>query len=166
MKHLLRFVLAITALMMIKTVVAQQRYIDEVFPNVKIDANVVFGQNYTVLLGSPILQQLVMDIYEPDPDTLPQRPLIIYMHTGSFLPILLNQTATGDRHDSATVEMCKQFARRGYVVASIDYRLGWQPIGTSNPEIPTGTLIQAVFRALQDQRTSVQVLSHECNNTG
>jgi hypothetical protein len=88
-------------------------------------------------------------------DTATSRPLVIYLHTGSFLPIMINGTATGYVRDSATVEMCKQFARRGYVAVSMDYRLGWNPIGATQ-DIRTGTLLQAVFRALQDAKTCVR----------
>src|SRR6185369_3696679 len=58
-------------------------------------------------------------------------------------------------HDSSVVEMCKQFALRGYVVASIDYRLGWNPIATEQA-IRTGTFVQAVYRGLQDAKTCVR----------
>ena len=67
-----------------------------------------------------------MDIYEPT-DGSTKRPLIIYLGTGSFLPRYINKTPTGAKDDSATAEMCRQFARKGYVVASISYRQGWNP---------------------------------------
>ena len=37
-----------------------------------------------------------MDIYEPSGDSLTERPLIIHMHTGTFLPIIHNGNPTGD----------------------------------------------------------------------
>lgn len=139
---------------------AQQRYLNEVFTNVTITSNITYGKNFQVLTGAPVLTDLKFDFYEPTGDTLSSRPLVVYLHTGSFLPILFNKTATGSRADSATVEMCKQFARRGYVVASIDYRLGWNPqaLGSAGLDIRTGTLLQAVYRAIQDAKTAVRYL--------
>ncbi len=138
----------------------QQRYLDEVFTDVTVTSNITYGQNFSVITGSPAISDLKLDIYSPTGDTLSARPLIVYLHTGSFLPILFNKTPTGSRLDSATTEMCRQFARRGYVVASIDYRLGWNPtaLGSAGQDIRTGTLLQAVYRALQDAKTAVRYL--------
>lgn len=140
-------------------ITAQQRYFDEVFSSVSMDSiNVKYGKNYSMLTGVPALQDLKLDVYEPGGDTVAARPLIVYLHTGSFLPILYNKQPVGSRSDSASKEMCKQFARRGYVAASIEYRLGWNPLalGAAGQDIRTGTLLQAVYRALQDAKTAVR----------
>jgi hypothetical protein len=86
------------------------------------------------------------------------------MHTGSFLPTYINQNPTGSRNDSATVEICKRFARRGYVVANIDYRLGWNPLG-SNVDIRRGTLLSAVYHALQDAKACVRYFRKDAATT-
>ncbi len=132
-----------------------QRYLTEVFPNVTKTPNIIYAQNMSVLTGTPAQVDLKLDLYEPTGDTETSRPLVLYFHTGSFLPILRNKTATGDRADSATAEMCRQFARRGYVAASVDYRLGWNPLGTTQ-DIRTGTLLLAVYRAIQDAHACVR----------
>ncbi|HAP00526.1 MAG TPA: hypothetical protein DCQ93_01250 [Bacteroidetes bacterium] len=154
------FLIGCVLLISLTQLKAQQRYLDEVFSNVTITPNITYGSNYSILTGTPSLTDLKLDVYQPTGDTLAARPLIIYLHTGSFLPILFNKQATGSRTDSATVEMCKQFARRGYVAASIDYRLGWNPqaLGASGQDIRTGTLLQAVYRALQDAKTAVRFM--------
>lgn len=140
------------------TLFAQSRYLDEVFTNVTVTDSVQYGQNFGFMTGSPVLQPLIMTVYEPTGDWIADRPLVIYLHTGSFLPILTNQTTGGDMHDSATVEMCKQFARRGYIAVSMDYRVGWNPFGSgvAGQDIRTGTLLQAVYRAIQDAKTCVR----------
>ena len=56
-----------------------------------------------------------MDIYTADGDTEINRPVILFMHGGSFY--------AGDKADSYCVEFCKSFAKKGYVVASVNYRL-------------------------------------------
>ena len=159
MKRILLFCFLLTISVMQNTN-AQQRYLDEVFTGVTVTPNITYGKNYQVLTGAPVLTDLKMDIYSPTGDTLSARPLIVYLHTGSFLPILFNKTPTGARTDSASAEMCRRFARRGYVVASIDYRLGWNPqaIGAAGQDIRTGSLLQAVYRALQDAKTAVRYL--------
>ena len=133
---------------------AQQRYIDNVFSSVDVTPDVAYGANVTIITGSPTLDTLLMDVYEPSGDTSLERPLLIYIHTGSFLPVVLNGQCTGDKLDSASVEMCMQFAKKGYVVASINYRLGWNPTGDQDTR--TGTLLNAVYRAIQDVKSAVR----------
>ena len=81
------------------------RYMNEIFANYSIDSvtySTVYGQK--------------MDIYQPVGDTIAARPLIILAHGGSFVG--------GDRHaDSSVLWLCRNFAKRGYVTVSIDYRL-------------------------------------------
>ncbi len=135
--------------------VSAQRYLTEVFPGVDVETNVQYGTNFQVLTGAPVSIPLVMDVYTPQNDTETARPLIVYLHTGSFLPRYVNQLATGDKTDSATVEMCKRFARKGYVVAAIAYRQGWNP-ASPEEEVRKETIIRAVYRALQDSKTAVR----------
>lgn len=139
------------------TSVNAQRFLTEVFPSVNVTTNVVYAQNYEVLTGTPVLKDLKMDIYEPAgaPDPMATRPLVIYLHTGSYIPVIINGNATGSRNDSASVEICKQMARRGYVAANIDYRLGWDPTN-SNLDIRRGTLLNAVYRSIQDAKACVR----------
>lgn len=110
------------------------------------------------------LVDLKMDVYTPPgDDDVSERPVIIYIHTGNFLPALFNGGITGDKIDSAAVNVCKQFARRGYVAVSINYRLGWAPTST-DPDTRTGTLLQAVYRALHDTQTAVRFLRNSATN--
>ena len=140
-----------------------QRYLTEVFSSVNVTYGKAYGQNYNFITGSPVLDSLRMDIYQPEGDAEVSRPVVLYFHTGSFLPILVNHTPTGDMRDSATVEMCKDFARRGYVAISMDYRTGWNP-ASSEVDIRTGTLLQAVYRALQDAKSCVRYLKMTAQN--
>ena len=92
-----------------------QRYLNEVFTSYQKVKDSVYATNYEVLTGSPVLKGLKCDIYlPPASDTSTSRPLIILLHTGSFLPRYVNQNPTGDKSDSATVEMCERFAMRGF----------------------------------------------------
>lgn len=142
---------------------AQLRYLNEVFTDVHVTKNVPYGANISVLTGVPALDTLRLDIYQPVGDTLGERPVVIYCHTGSFLPPPLNGTTTGSRDDSCLVEICKQFARRGYVVIAMSYRLGWNPVSTVQ-EVRTGTLINAAYRGLQDGYTCLRYLNNTYQN--
>lgn len=100
-----------------------------------------------------------MDIYYPDPsvDDVEARPLIVYLHTGNFLPPPLNGSTTGLKTDSAAVELCMGWAKRGYVAVSVDYRKGWNPIAPTVQE-RRGTLLNAVYRAIHDAKMAVRYL--------
>ena len=63
-----------------------------------------------------------MDIYEPEGDTLSNRPVIIFIHTGSFF------SGTNELDD--VVDLSISAAKRGYVAISINYRLGLNIIST------------------------------------
>ncbi|MCC6695500.1 MAG: alpha/beta hydrolase [Candidatus Hydrogenedentes bacterium] len=56
---------------------------------------------------------LRMTLYIPDPDDRPQRPGMVLIHGGAWL--------LGTRYQQAWY--CRQFARAGFVVMTIDYRL-------------------------------------------
>ena len=62
-----------------------------------------------------------MDIYTPDGDTVTNRPVIIYMHGGSFY--------AGDKSSIDCFDFCEAMAKRGYVTASLNYRLASNIVG-------------------------------------
>ena len=136
-----------------------QRYLTEVFSEVEVSSNVIYGMNATVIAygtaGEALPQPLVMDVYEPSGDTETNRPLILYFHTGNFLPHPQNGGPTGTKSDSAAVELCTRLAKMGYVVASCDYRLGWNPVAPTQPE-RVYSLINAAYRGVQDSRTAAR----------
>jgi len=138
---------------------AQQRYIDQVFTDVEVTQDVLYGVNATVLalpqVGEAIPQPLVMNIYEPAGDTLEERPVVIYFHTGNFLPHPENGSPSGRRSDSTVVEIANRLAKMGYVCAVASYRQGWNPIAQEQTE-RVFTLINAAYRGVQDARTAVK----------
>ena len=144
----------------------QQRYVDEVFTNFTVEPNITYCQNYSVIAASagipllptgvnPAAPALAFDLYEPDGDTVSERPLIIMLGTGTFLPIIRNGNPTGMRQDFATTQICKSFAKRGYVVANLEYRRGWNPTAPTQAE-RAASIMKAVFRAMQDTKSAVR----------
>ena len=156
MKRLLPFFALILGL---STANAQVRYLDEVFPTVKVTADQTYGVNATILLlqqlGQAVPQPLKVDIYEPEGDTETNRPLVLMFHTGNFLPPQVNGGCSGTNKDADIVEMAKRLARMGFVAACATYRLGWDPIN-SNPDVRVYTLINAAYRGVQDSRTAIR----------
>lgn len=142
-----------------------QRYLDEIFLDVQVETDVVFGENYTVMLGyPPSLEDLKMDVYTPVGDTATDRYLILLAHSGSWFPKGVNSLPFGNKSDTSMVHLCTQFAKRGWVAASIDYRLGWNPtpdiLGGSQEE-RARTIIQAVYRTMQDMKTAIRFFKKE-----
>ena len=54
-----------------------------------------------------------MDIYTPDSDTASNRPLIIFIHGGSYLG--------GSKTEIDCIDFCEHFAKKGYVTASVNF---------------------------------------------
>lgn len=145
------------------------RFLQEVFTDVKVTEGVTYGVNATLLalpvVGEAIPEVLMADIYEPEGDEFGARPLVVVVHTGNFLPVPQNAQINGTRTDSSAVEICTRLAKMGYVAASIDYRLGWNPLAQSTPERALG-LIQASYRGVQDVRTAVRFFKRTVAENG
>lgn len=135
------------------------RYIHEVFDEVEVTEGIEYGVNITVLPSlqaqPPTAEPLLLDLYQPAGDSSESRPLLLFFHRGNFLPPYVNNEPYGTRSDSAAVALCRAFARRGYVVASVDYRLGWNPLAATQAE-RTKQLLQAMYRGMQDCRTAIR----------
>ena len=90
---------------------APVRYADEVFSSVNKTADVVYGRAEQAGTTVP----LRLDVYQPAGDVARVRPLIIWVHGGGF--------SKGDKAAPLLVDGATNFAMRGYVSASINYRL-------------------------------------------
>lgn len=110
------------------------------FENVSNTLDIIYGNNINYQGNS---EQLMMDVYEPEGDNTAARPLLIMCHGGFFL--------AGDKAGADMLPLCQDFARRGYVVASINYRMGVNFTGDLEPVYG-----QAVMRAVQDLRAAIR----------
>ena len=86
---------------------------------------------------------LLVDVYHASADTVSNKPLMIFAFGGSF--------TAGVRQSPDLVQICDYFAQRGYVCASIDYRLG-VPNGNSNDT----NMFAALIRGVQDMKAAVR----------
>ena len=161
MKKTLQCVFTIALLSLGLSVNAQNRYLDDVFSAVTVTSDVTYATNISIL---PMLQglppgpaPLMCDIYEPTGDSIVNRPVIILVHTGSFLPPVLNGQPTGSKTDLSIVEQCTRWAKKGYVAIAMDNRLGWNPTSTDQ-DVRTSTLLQAAYRGIQDAKAMVRYM--------
>jgi hypothetical protein len=122
--------------------------------------NVFYG---TAVNFNGDLDTLHMDIYLPiceDINLSSPKPLLIWIHGGAFL--------AGDKNDASIQSFCKDFAKRGYVTASIDYRLGFVsddfPWSCNYPNYScvfatdSSEWARAYYRAIQDGKGALRFL--------
>lgn len=113
------------------------RYYDKIF-SPTTPATVQYG---SALNSSGSNQTLSMDIYQPAGDSAAKRPLLILAFGGAFL--------AGSRSSPDMVHLGKEFAERGFVTATIDYRL--------NPFIADSIdLSEAIFTGVQDAKAAIR----------
>jgi len=137
---------------------SQVRYYDQIFDSYEFIPDEIYGNNISVLTGSPMAIDLDMDIYTPPAsDTVTNRPVIIYVHTGTFGPQYFNRQITGGKRDSTIVEIAKRLTGMGYVMVSMNYRLGWKDSAEEQDE-RTSTLLQAAYRGVIDAKTCARFL--------
>lgn len=144
---------------------AQTRYLEQVFDEVTVSNPVPVASNYTImpwifaalqqLQGHTQRQPLVAQFYTPKGDTATNRPLVIYLHTGNFMPYEINGACGGTMRDSSNVAIATRLAKMGYVVAVVNYRQGWNPL---HPQelVRRFFLINAAYRGVQDVSTYVR----------
>jgi hypothetical protein len=136
-----------------------QQWIDKVY-----DYSVISNQQYgTAVNFNGEDEILTLDIYTPvcdETSQLTNRPLLVWIHGGAFL--------LGSKEDASIVDLCIQFARRGYVTASINYRKGFVSDNQQwNCNFPNYNCVfahdpaeweRAYYRAIQDAKGAVRWL--------
>ncbi len=123
----------------------KQRYYDEIF-NVHVTTDLKFGEApQPKLLRPNNIQELLMDVYQPDGDTLDARPLIIWAFGGGFI--------FGSKSSPDIVNLSTAFAKCGYVCAAIDYRLSTNLVVNGGD---IANVYEAVLKATHDMRASIR----------
>ncbi len=163
MKKNILLILGLLSTLLVRAQELPNRYIDEITQDLKVTKDLVFSTDIptvqvTNLFGFKFANEntygnkqitLKMDIYEPENDDLTQRPVIIFAFGGGFV--------TGERDEKSMIKLCESFARRGFVTATIDYRLGMH-IG--DEELAK----RAVYQAMQDGRSAVRFFRKNASN--
>lgn len=112
-----------------------QRYVDEVFTALQVRRGIEYAPG------------LFLDLYSPDGDAATNRPVMIVASGGGFI-----------EEDRESVEPIAQaFARRGYVTATIDYRvLGRQPANAEDLAIAGIEATHDMFAAVRFFRADAE----------
>ena len=113
------------------------RYDKEYFSTIRTYPNIQYSRALNI---AGVQEDLYMDVYEPESDIAKKRVLIIFVHGGGWV--------AGGKGEGK--EVCTLFAKKGYVAASIDYRLGIE-----NP-INEKTRGEAVYRGAQDIKAAIR----------
>lgn len=124
------------------------RYKNFVYSQIDSTIGVLFGHNYTI---NNVSTNLYMDIYEPNSDPVPKRPLIIYIHGGGFYQ--------GTRQEG--IGICSYFAYKGFVTATIDYRL----IDNPQPTIDSIQVATGLVHAISDAKAAIRYFVEDAANT-
>lgn len=131
-------------------VFAQKRFQSEIFTTIDSISNVQYGMAVNLKGGN---EKLLLDVFTPPTsDSVTQRPLIIFIHGGGFQ----NNTKNG----AFSSKLCESFAKRGYVSATIDYRLGVEKTKTNKD------YAEALYRAQQDGKAAVRFFKRYASKYG
>jgi len=148
-----------------------ERYQKEIFSNVEIKSDLLYGKAKGLWTRSPYsddpyittlskglvktfkdmeLLDLKLDIYYPKTDIFKSRPLVMLIHGGAFY--------IGSKESACEQALATSLAKCGYLVASIDYRLGFK--------LTPSDIEQSAYRAVQDAHAALRFLSHNAKGLG
>ena len=147
------------------------RYQEEIFSNIEVKSDLLYGkakgywthspysnEPYITTLSrglvkafnDPELLDLKLDVYYPKTDLFKSRPLVMLIHGGGFY--------IGSKESACEVALATSLAKRGFLVASIDYRLGFK-LTPSDIEL-------SAYRAIQDTHAALRFLAHNAKGLG
>ena len=147
------------------------RYKKEIFSTVEVKSDLLYGKAKGLWTRSPYsddpyievlakglvksfsdpeVMSLYLDIYYPKTDVFKNRPLVMLIHGGAFY--------IGSKESAAEHSLATSLAKSGYVVASIDYRLGFKLL--------PGDIEMSAYRAVQDAHAALRYLAHNAEGLG
>jgi pimeloyl-ACP methyl ester carboxylesterase len=151
--------------------ITSERYQKEFFNNIEVKSNVVYGKAagywtsspysndpYVVTLGKGLVKtfkdnellDLKLDLYFSRTDSLKKKPVVMLIHGGAFY--------IGSKESACEQALAYALAKRGFFVASIDYRLGFKPTATD--------IEMSAYRAIQDAHAALRFLAHHAPGIG
>lgn len=115
--------------------------------DVSIENDILYGVAERFDGGTDSLR---LNLFKPLGDGVTQRPLFVAVHGGAFIG--------GNRNEMN--EICRWYAERGYVAATISYRLGFYapPILSTPYAYDQAEVIRAAYRAQQDVKGAIRFL--------
>ncbi|HPI53364.1 MAG TPA: alpha/beta hydrolase fold domain-containing protein [Chitinophagaceae bacterium] len=146
-----------------------QKWVDTLYQIQEVNS-IVYGSAITYAGNT---QALELNLAMPTNDTPPAcgRPLMLLIHGGAFL--------AGSKNTDAPPQLLRDFAKRGFVTASIDYRLGmFQTSSPINCNVSwmlgspwnclnmqdTAEWYRAAYRGMQDAKGAIRYLVQHAAN--
>lgn len=129
------------------------RYTQAVFADFTLTSDIIYGSNFDY---NGVSKDLKMDIYEPLGDTVSKRPTIFIAHGGNFLG--------GSKTGSDVAPLAQDFAKMGYVVVSLDYRVGFEGLFAGTMDSVEAT--ETVVRAVHDFRAAIRFIKKDYSENG
>jgi pimeloyl-ACP methyl ester carboxylesterase len=148
-----------------------EKYKEEVFSDIEVKNDILYGKAlgywthspysddpYVVTLGKGLIKSfkdlqpldLKLDLYYSKTDLFKNRPCVLLIHGGAFY--------IGSKESVCEQALATSLAKRGYFVASIDYRLGFKPTPTD--------IEMSAYRAIQDAHAALRFLAHHSPGLG
>ncbi len=123
------------------------RYLENIFES-SVTQDVVYGNSPAltavyVAENVTVNQTMTMDIFFPVGDNLPKRPAVILAYGGGYL--------FGTKEDEDVWATCDSLAKKGYVTASINYRMNMNVASSESA-------VRAIYRAAQDYHSAIRYL--------
>ena len=139
---------ALIALGLATTAMAKdKRYRDDVFKKVSVTRDIQYGEAPAGETGAG--EALKLDLFQPKRDELLKgRPVLIFAHGGGF--------TGGDKSTGPSATLAKEYARKGYVTASINYRLNGPATGCTGANGVTPECYAAAIDAVHDGQAAVR----------
>lgn len=133
---MLRILLTLLLMNSLALQAQKDRFLKEIFDSVRVQT-ITYSDVYPDAAHKA-------DIYTPAQDTAGKRPLLIYVHGGSFI--------SGDKGSADCVDFCTRFAKMGYTAVSVNYRLGTLLQFMANKDYQ----MQTVMRCMADIKAAIR----------
>ncbi len=124
-----------------------ERYLSNIFQS-SVTQDVVYGNSPAltavyVAENVTVNQDMTMDVFFPVGDNLPKRPAVVLAYGGGYL--------FGTKEDEDVWATCDSLAKKGYVTASINYRMNMNVASSASA-------VRAIYRAAQDYSSAIRYL--------
>lgn len=96
----------------------QKHFVTALTNGLKLSSDIIPKLNFYQSRNTTKDIDLRFNLYQPKIDSIHKRPLIIVVHGGAFI------SGSKDDKNQPIIDYCDSLSSRGYVVASIDYRIG------------------------------------------
>lgn len=148
---LVALLLVINAQLNAQYCASDSRYSEKEYFNdaqIIIENNIKYG---SAMNKTGVMQDLHLDLYYPSitADPSAARPFIMFIHGGGFV--------SGSKDQAHIVYECTELAKRGYLVASMQYRLGSGSDGVLEQ-------VLRLYRADQDAQAAMRWIVHHASD--